>query len=42
MEFSHCDHDEKHLSLHDCIAERVYFENGKLGFDLMKEKHTFA
>ena len=33
MEFSHCDNDEKHLSLHDCIAERAYFENGKLGFE---------
>ena len=31
--FSHCDHHEKHLSLHDCIAERAYFENGKLGFE---------
>ena len=33
MEFSHCDHDEEHLTLHDCIAERAYFENGKLGFE---------
>ena len=33
MNFSHCDHDEKHLTLHDCIAERAYFENGKLGFE---------
>ena len=33
MEFSHCDRDEKNLSLHDCIAERAYFENGKLGFE---------
>lgn len=32
MEFCHCDHDEKHLTLHDCIAERAYFENGKVGF----------
>ena len=34
MEFSHCDHDEWYLSLHDCIAERAYFKNGKLGFEL--------
>lgn len=33
MEFTHCDHDEKHLTLHDCIAKRAYFENGKLGFE---------
>jgi hypothetical protein len=33
MIFSHCDHDEKYLTLHDCIAERAYFENGKLGFE---------
>ena len=33
MNFSHCDHDEKYLSLHDCIAERAYFENGRLGFE---------
>ena len=33
MNFSHCDHDEKYLTLHDCIAERAYFENGKLGFE---------
>ena len=33
MEFSHCNQDEKHLTLHDCIAERAYFENGKLGFE---------
>lgn len=33
MEFAHCDNSEKHLTLHDCIAERAYFENGKLGFE---------
>lgn len=33
MEFFHCDNCERHLSLHDCIAERAYFENGKLGFE---------
>lgn len=33
MEFSHCDHNEKYLTLHDCISERAYFENGKLGFE---------
>ena len=33
MNFSHCDHNENYLTLHDCIAERAYFENGKLGFE---------
>jgi hypothetical protein len=33
MNFSHCDHSEKHLTLHDCIATQAYFENGKLGFE---------
>lgn len=33
MKFSHCDHNEKHLTLHDCIAERAYLENGTLGFE---------
>ena len=33
MNFSHYDHDEKYLALHDCIATRAYFENGKLGFE---------
>ena len=33
MNFIRCDHDEKYLSLHDCVAERAYFENGKLGFE---------
>lgn len=34
MVFSHCDSDERYLSLHDCITERAYFEDGKLGFQL--------
>ncbi|MBQ9806007.1 MAG: hypothetical protein IJW49_05830 [Clostridia bacterium] len=33
MKFSHCDHNEKYLTLHDCVATRAYFENGKLGFE---------
>ena len=33
MNFSHCDKDEKYLSLYDCVAEQAYFENGKLGFE---------
>ena len=33
MNFAHCDVDEKCLALHDCVAERAYFENGKLGFE---------
>ena len=33
MNFAHCDKDEKYLTLHDCVAERAYFENGKLGFE---------
>jgi methyltransferase-like protein len=33
MEFSHCDKDEKYLSLHDCVVEKAYFQNGKLGFE---------
>ena len=33
MNFSHCDHNEEHLTLHDCIATQAYFENGKLGFE---------
>ncbi len=33
MPFSHCDQNEAHLTLHDCVAERAYFENGKLGFE---------
>ena len=30
MNFAHCDKEEKYLMLHDCVAERAYFENGKL------------
>ena len=33
MTFSHHDHDEKYLTLHDCIATRAYLENGILGFE---------
>ena len=33
MHFTHTDHSEQYLSLHDCIAERAYFENGILGFE---------
>jgi len=33
MNFTHRDTDEKYVSLHDCVAERAYFENGKLGFE---------
>ena len=33
MSYLHCDYDEKYLSLHDCVAERAYFEDGKLGFE---------
>lgn len=32
MEYQHCDRDEKHLSLHDCRADKVFFENGELIF----------
>ena len=32
MHFAHCDHDETYISLHDCVAERAWFENSKLGF----------
>ena len=32
MEFAHCDTSSAHLSLHDCIAEKAYFADGKLGF----------
>lgn len=32
MSFLHCDHNEQYLTLHDCVAERAYFEDGKLGF----------
>lgn len=33
MNFTHCDHIEQHISLHDCVSERAYFENGNLGFE---------
>lgn len=33
MKFLHCDNSEKNLTLHDCIAERAYFEDGKLVFE---------
>lgn len=33
MNFSHCDHDEKYLTLHDCKADRAYLRDGKLGFE---------
>ena len=33
MTFSHCDKNEKYLTLHDCIAERATFQDGKLCFD---------
>ena len=32
MSFLHCDRNEQYLTLHDCVAERAYFEDGKLGF----------
>lgn len=31
--FSHCDSNDKYVSLHDCKAERAWFENGILGFE---------
>ena len=34
MQFTHCDHNEQFLSLHDCIAEQAYLTEGKLGFTL--------
>ncbi len=33
MNFSHCDKGEEFISLHDCITQQVYFQNGKLGFE---------
>lgn len=33
MTFLHCDNSEKNLTLHDCIADRAYFEDGKLIFE---------
>ena len=32
MTYLHCEHDEQHVSLHDCVAERAWFADGKLGF----------
>lgn len=33
MNFTHCDHSEQYISLHDCVAKRAYLENGKLAFE---------
>ncbi|MBR6651000.1 MAG: hypothetical protein IKL36_06275 [Clostridia bacterium] len=33
MSFFHCDNSEKYICLHDCIAEKAYFQNGILGFE---------
>lgn len=32
MNFSHCDDNETYISLHDCVSDGAYFEDGKLGF----------
>lgn len=32
MEYLHCDHDEKYVTLHDCRATRVSLEDGELIF----------
>ena len=32
MSYLHCDHEEKHLTLHDCRATRVSLEGGELVF----------
>lgn len=32
--FCHYDTSDEHISLHDCIASRAYFKDGKLGFEL--------
>jgi len=32
MSYLHCDHEEKHLTLHDCRATRVSLEDGELVF----------
>ena len=32
MQFTHCDLNEQHLSLHDCVTEQAYLTDGKLGF----------
>ena len=31
--FSHCDNNDSYVSLHDCKAERAWFEGGVLGFE---------
>ena len=33
MKYKHCDNNEKNITLHDCISEKAYFENGVLGFE---------
>ena len=33
MEYIHCDKNDNLISLHDCKAERAWFENGVLGFE---------
>ena len=33
MNFLHCDRDENMFSLHDCITDRVYFQDKELIFD---------
>ena len=33
MEYIHCDKNDNLISLHDCKAERAWFENGILGFE---------
>lgn len=42
MNFAHCDKEEKYLTLHDCVAERAYFENGKLGFEFNEFRHPLS
>ncbi len=31
--FSHCDNNDRYISLHDCKAERAWFDGGVLGFE---------
>ena len=33
MDFVHCDKSDNYVTLHDCKADRAYFENGILGFE---------
>lgn len=33
MDFVHCDKNDNYVTLHDCKADRAYFENGILGFE---------